>query len=418
MKKCRNHIIIVTVMLWEIIAVSVGWSATLTEVPRSTWDGGVQLPGYLKMYIYVPDKPATKPPIVVSNHACQSSVSGQLSANSKIKAAADKNGFIMIFPDNPGQNCWDVGSKQSLTHDGKGDTHGVAQMVRYALKKYNGDSSRVYVLGGSSGAMMTQALLGVYPELFTAGAARAGVPCGCWAESYASSNQWSGPCANGTVNKTPQQWGDYVRAINPNYKGHRPRVQLFQGANDATISPNNLTESIEQWTNVLELNTQPDSTATINSSGYTYNCKFWKNKCGYIVLEAWSAPGQGHSMNYEEEAILRFFGLDAVKDQDPELAACNGTGIVNVSKSGGRLFPCVNKRSLDLNITKAGETVIKIINTEGRMIYYKKHKSGSFSHSVSIPLYGFNPGYYVASIIAYLEGKPADIYNHPFVLTK
>ena len=43
-------------------------------------------------------------------------------------------------------------------------------MVRYALTKYGADASRVYAFGGSSGAMMTQALLGVYPDLFAAGA--------------------------------------------------------------------------------------------------------------------------------------------------------------------------------------------------------------------------------------------------------
>ena len=56
-----------------------------------------------------------------------------------IQAMADKNGFIMILPDNPGQNCWDVGSNKAMTHDGGGDPHAIAQMVRYAITKYNGD---------------------------------------------------------------------------------------------------------------------------------------------------------------------------------------------------------------------------------------------------------------------------------------
>ncbi|MBN1760626.1 MAG: PHB depolymerase family esterase [Chitinispirillaceae bacterium] len=244
-KKKLSSITITAISSGLLIASRV-WSASLTEVPRATWAGGVSLPSYVKMYIYVPDQLADHPPIVVSNHACQSPVSGQKDNNKKIVAAADKLGFIMIFPDNPGQNCWDVGSNTSMKHDGGGDTHAIAQMVRYALGKYNGDSSRVYVLGGSSGGMMTQALIGIYPEIFTAGAPRAGVPCGCWAESYASSNQWSGPCAGGTVSKTPQQWGDYVRGMNPNYKGHLPRVQIFQGENDQTIKFPNFGESIKQ----------------------------------------------------------------------------------------------------------------------------------------------------------------------------
>jgi acetylxylan esterase len=317
-----------------LFAAHAARAAQLTQVGRSTWTGGVTLPSYVEMYIYAPDKLAANPPIVVSSHSCGSTATGQMGNMTKTKAAADKNGFIMILPDNPGQNCWDVGSKQSLTHDGGGDTHAVAQMVRYALTKYSADPKRVYAVGGSSGGMMTQALLGVYPEIFMAGAARAGVPCGCWADSYAASNQWSGTCAGGSVSKTAQQWGDLVRGINPDYKGHRPRVQLYQGESDETISYKNMGESIKEWTNVLGLATTPTSTDTITSSGYSYDRQFWKNTCGFTVLEAWSAPGQKHSMTYEEDAILKFFGLDVVSGQDPELAACGG-GTGGASGAGG-----------------------------------------------------------------------------------
>ena len=133
-------------------------AASLTEVSRSTWAGSVTLPSYLQMYIYVPDKVAATPPIVVSAHSCGSTATGQMGNIPLTVAAADSSGFILILPDNPGQNCWDVGSTQSLTHDGGGDTQGVAQMVKYALTKYNGDASRVYIFGGSSGAMLMRSL--------------------------------------------------------------------------------------------------------------------------------------------------------------------------------------------------------------------------------------------------------------------
>ena len=94
------------------------------------------------MYIYVPDKLATKPPIMVVRHTLAGRrPRGQINSIPKIKAAADANGFILILPDNPGQNCWDVGATASLKHDGGGDTQAVAQMVKYALTKYNGDPS-------------------------------------------------------------------------------------------------------------------------------------------------------------------------------------------------------------------------------------------------------------------------------------
>ena len=308
-------------------------AASLTQVNRSDWTGGVNAPSYVQMYIYVPDKLAEKPPIMVSSHSCGSTASGQMGNIPKIKAAADANGFILILPDNPGQNCWDVGSSQALKHDGGSDTQAVVAMVKYALTKYKGDPARVYAMGGSSGAMMTQALMAVYPDVFRAGHARAGVPAGCWADGYASSNQWSNNCAGGNTTKTAQQWGDLVRAMYSGYTGHRPRLQIMQGEADPTISYKNTAESIKEWTNVLGLSTTPTSMDTgYKAANASYDRQFWKNSCGYVVFEAWSSPGGTHSMPYEEAEVLKFFGLDTATGGDPE-PDCSGSG--GGTNSGG-----------------------------------------------------------------------------------
>ena len=315
--------------------VSPAGAASLTQVTRSTWTNGVNLPSYLQMYIYVPDKMAAKPPIVVSAHSCGSTASGQIGNIPMFKSAADAQGFILILPDNPNQNCWDVGSNQSLMHDGGGDTQGIAQMVKYALMKYGGDASRVYIMGGSSGAMLTQAMLAVYPDLFRAGAARAGVPAGCWAQSYDPGQQWSDPCANGTVSHTAMEWGDMVRKMDPSYTGHRPRLQIMQGDADSTISYKNTGESIKEWTNVLGLPMTPTSMdMSYKGAAATWNRQFWKNSCGYQVFEAWTAPGQGHSMTYEEAAMMAFFGLSTANTMDPE-PDCTGGGAGGGSGSAG-----------------------------------------------------------------------------------
>src|SRR5436190_1283039 len=81
-----------------------------------------------------------------------------------LETIADSNGFIMILPEATGENCWDAGSTRSLKHGGGGDTGAVVQMVKYAFSKYGADAGRVYTVGGSSGGIMTEALLGVYPD--------------------------------------------------------------------------------------------------------------------------------------------------------------------------------------------------------------------------------------------------------------
>jgi poly(hydroxyalkanoate) depolymerase family esterase len=328
MNPFRNGVLALgTVALGLLAAAPAAHAASLVQVPRATW-GATGVPAYMQLWIYVPDQRAAKPPIYISCHSCGSTASGQINNIPMAKAQADAQGFILLIPDNPGQNCWDVGTTAALRHDGGGDTHAVAQMIQYVIRTYNADPNRVYIQGGSGGAMLVQAMLAVYPDLIRAGSARAGVPAGCWADGYAASNQWSNTCAAGSVNKTAQQWGDLARAMYPGYTGHRPRLQSYQGDADATISYNNTREAIEQWTNVLGLSMTPTTMDTgyrPTGSTFTYNRQFWKNSCGQQVLEIWTSPGAGHSMAYEEMEMLKFFGLNAANTPDPEMN-CGGTG--------------------------------------------------------------------------------------------
>jgi acetylxylan esterase len=302
-------------------------AASLQPVAGGEW-GNAGLPSYVNMYIYVPDKLADKPPIVVASHHCQGTgTSTYNETKSSFVAAADKLGYVMIFPEATGHNCWDVGSAKSLKHDGGGDTQAIAQMVKYALAKYKADPTRVYAFGGSSGAMMTQALMGVYPDIFAAGVAISGVACGCWAEGYTgdsgSTQQWSGPCAGGSVTKTAPQWGDLTRSTFAGYTGHRPRLQLWHGTADTTINFKNLGESIKEWTNVLSLSEAPTATDTAKA-GQTH--QIWQNACGFSVLETFALDGVGHGVDFDTNTALAFLGLDKALAQDPEAAACSTAG--------------------------------------------------------------------------------------------
>ncbi|HWP09316.1 MAG TPA: PHB depolymerase family esterase [Polyangiaceae bacterium] len=325
--KSSSYVLTLASLAAGLLVPAQGFAASLTKVTRSDWAGSVTLPSYLNMYVYVPDNVAAKPPIMISAHSCGSDAPGQMANIPKSKAAADKNGFILILPDNaPNQNCWDVGAANSLKHDGGGDTQGVTQMVKYAIMKYNADPARVYVQGGSGGAMLVQALLAVYPDVYRAGMARAGVAAGCWADGYDASQQWSNNCAAGNTTKTAQQWGDLVRAMYPGYTGHRPRLQTMQGTADTTINYKNTAEAIKEWTNVLGLTTEPTTTDKgYKAASASYDRQFWANACGYNVLEVWSSPGGTHSMPYEEDDMLKFFGLDKAGGADPE-PDCNGMG--------------------------------------------------------------------------------------------
>ncbi len=296
--------------------------------PVTGWASGV--PTYISMYEYVPAKLAASPPVVVAAHYCGGSASAMFGFTGMpaIEAAADKYGFIMIFPQttNPATSadCWDVGSKASLTHDGGGDTQAISEMVKYEVSKRNADATRVYMMGASSGAMLTEAMLAVYPDVFKAGAEFSGVPAGCWSDGWSAASNWGGTCATGNDMMTAQAWGTLVHGMYPGYTGYRPRIQLWHGTADMTINYNNEGEAIKEWTNVLGLNTTPNSTDTTSTPGFTIE-KWQNSPCGFTVLEAHIQAGGGHTTPIDSNSVVSFFGLDKT-GADPEITACGGSG--------------------------------------------------------------------------------------------
>jgi acetylxylan esterase len=310
-------------------------AASLQQV--SNWTGGVSgLPSDVTMYIYVPDKVATNPPILTLVHYCggtASAVFGQAQGGGVVKAA-DQYGFIIVAPSSG--RCWDIVSSKTRTHDGGGDSLAIAQMVRYAITTYKADADRVYSTGDSSGGMMTELLLAVYPDIFKGGSGFAGMPAGC-GTTTSSAGGYDGSCGGGNVTHTAQQWGDIVRAMDPGYTGHRGRLQLFHGDADGTISYKNLAESVKEWTNVLGLPTDPTSTETGLTLGtHKATRQRWQNSCGYVVLEAITSIGGDHGPSdalFNSSYVIPFLGLDKTGAVDPEIAACSGDA--GVGGTGG-----------------------------------------------------------------------------------
>jgi acetylxylan esterase len=204
-------------------------------------------PTNLRMYLYRPARLAARPAILVALHNCtQSGPDFASGPAAEFVALAERHGYLMIFPTATREGtCFDVSSPASLRHDGDSDPAGIVSMVRHIQARYQ--TTGVFVVGLSSGAMMTNVLLGCYPDVFAAGAVFAGVPFGGFASDVGS---WSDECAQGRLIRTPQQWGDLVRAAFPGYTGPWPRVQLWHSTTDEILHYTNLAEAIKQWTDV------------------------------------------------------------------------------------------------------------------------------------------------------------------------
>ncbi|WBC00165.1 cellulose binding domain-containing protein [Solwaraspora sp. WMMA2080] len=200
----------------------------------------------------------------------------------------------------------DAGRRRSIRHRGGGsDPVGIRSMISYVEQRYNTDPNRIFATGVSSGAMITNVMLGVYPDVFAAGASFAGVPFTCFATTGGS--EWNSQCSGGQIVRTPQQWGDAVRNSLPGYSGPWPRMQIWHGTNDDTLRYPNFAEQIKQWTNVHGLSQTPTYT---DSPQGNYTRTRYGSSGGMAPVEAISMQGTGHNLPVDAAQVIRFFGLD------------------------------------------------------------------------------------------------------------
>ncbi|MEV3911443.1 extracellular catalytic domain type 1 short-chain-length polyhydroxyalkanoate depolymerase [Streptomyces canus] len=302
-------------------------TATLTEVTNFGTN-----PSNLQMYLYVPDNVTAHPAVVVAVHYCTGSGPAMYNGTEWAQLA-NTYGFVVIYPSvTRSSKCFDVSSPQALKRGGGSDPVGIKSMIDWTVSTYSADTGRIYATGISSGAMMTNVLLGDYPDVFAAGAAFSGVPFGCFATTDGS--EWNSACSGGTITHTPQEWGDLVRAAYPGYTGTRPRMQVWHGTEDDVLRYPNFGEEIKQWTNVLGVSQTPAATDS-PVSGWT------RTRYGATgdraPVEAISLQGVGHNLYTTGMAArgLAFFGLDSSGPApQPQPGACKVTATTSAWSTG------------------------------------------------------------------------------------
>ncbi|KAI1158863.1 Alpha/Beta hydrolase protein [Nemania serpens] len=288
---------------WALFATGVVGGANAASLTKVTENFGPN-PRNVGFYIYVPDKLAARPPVLVNPHWCHGDAQAGY-AGSQYATMASKYGFIVIYPDSPNtaDKCWDVSSNATLKHDAGGDSLGIVSMVRWTLNKYNGDPKRVFVTGVSSGAMMTSTLIGAYPDVFAAGSAFSGVPFGCFAAN--GYGVWGDACATGKITHTPAEWAALVKAAYPGYAGWRPKMQIFHGTVDETLNYQNFKEEVKEWNAVLGYSQTPTTTTpntpVANWTKYVYGANNW--------FQAYSAANVPHNIQNQEAVVMAWFDL-------------------------------------------------------------------------------------------------------------
>ncbi|MGC4837035.1 PHB depolymerase family esterase [Micromonospora vinacea] len=238
-----------------VVVAAPAQAATLTQVT-----GFGSNPGNLAMYAYRPDGLPANSPAVVLLHGCTQNASGYF-ANSGWQKYADQWKFALIVAQQPSGNnansCFNFFEAGDTTR-GQGEALSIKQMVDHAKANFAVNGSRVYVSGLSAGGAMSAVMLATYPDVFAAGSIIAGIPYRC---ATSMVNAFS--CMNPGADKTPAAWGDLVRGAYSGYTGPRPRVAIWHGTSDTTVTPLNGTESRDQWTNVRGVSQTPTSTSSL-----------------------------------------------------------------------------------------------------------------------------------------------------------
>ena len=281
-------------------------------------------PGNLRMFKYVPGALPANAPLVVALHGCSQSAANY-DAETGWQLFADRFRFALLLPQQQSANnsstCFNWFEAGDISR-GQGEALSIKQMVDRMTADHGITPSRIYVTGLSAGGAMTSALLAAYPDVFAGGAIVAGLPHRC-----ATSQSAAFSCMNPGSDLSPAQWGDKVRASST-WSGPWPIVSIWHGDGDFVVRPINLTESMEQWTNVHGI----DQTADVSDSVGGYPHKVYKNAAGQPRVETYVITGMGHGTPVDPGSgetqcgtagaymldvnlcssyyIARFFGLD------------------------------------------------------------------------------------------------------------
>lgn len=243
-------------------------------------------PGGLRMWAYVPPGLPAGSPLVVVLHGCGQNASAYTNG-AGWSDLADRYGFGVLAPEQTSQNnpngCFNWFQPED-TARGRGEAASIKQMIDTMLAIHGFDDRRVFVTGLSAGGAMASVMLATYPEIFAGGAIIAGVPYGAASNLSEALRAMHTPPA-----WSAREWGDTIRRASL-HDGLWPKVSIWHGDADYTVSPSNAEASIDQWADVLGVSRGPAR----EESAAGYQHRIWLDTHGIPVLEAYLLKGFGH----------------------------------------------------------------------------------------------------------------------------
>jgi poly(hydroxyalkanoate) depolymerase family esterase len=243
-------------------------------------------PGALKMFAYVPEQLPRAPALVVVLHGCGQTAAAY-DAGTGWSTLAKRYGFALLMAEQQSANnantCFNWFSPGDIAR-GRGEAASIKQMIARMATDHAIDPRRVYITGLSAGGAMTSVMLAVYPEMFAGGAIIAGLPYGIASNVREALGGMMQP-----TSRPADQLGGFVRNASK-YKGPWPKVSVWHGSADRTVSPGNANEIVKQWLDVHGLPSAPMSVGDVDG----HSREVWWNADGETIVESYTISDMAH----------------------------------------------------------------------------------------------------------------------------
>ncbi|MER8524303.1 PHB depolymerase family esterase [Mesorhizobium sp. M0644] len=242
-------------------------------------------PGGLGAKFYIPNDLSKGATLVVVLHGCTQNAAGY-NHHSGWSQLADEAGFALLFPEQQRGNnpnlCFNW-FQHGDTKRGSGEALSVRQMIETMVVTHGLDRKRIFITGLSAGGAMAAAMLATYPEVFAGGAIIAGLPYGSAAtipEAFDRMRGHGGPSEQ-----------DLQRALRgaSDHRGPWPRISIWHGAADHTVSPSNAEAIAGQWRGAHRL-----EKVTRQEAAGPHAKQVWRDGAGEALIEINMIAGMGH----------------------------------------------------------------------------------------------------------------------------
>ena len=257
-----------------------------SESPIAEVTGFGRNPGDLRMLAYTPATMLPKPALVVVLHGC-TQTAADYDIGSGWSALAEQYGFALLMPEQKSSNnsntCFNWFSPEDTARDG-GEALSIRQMIEHMAHQHHVDRDRIFITGLSAGGAMTSVMLATYPDVFAAGAIIAGLPHGIAnTMQEALAGMYRSPA------RPAADLGALVRNAS-DHSGPWPKVSVWHGSADRTVTPANAGEIVKQWLDVHGLPPAPMASADVDG----YPREVWWNADGETVVESYTITGMAH----------------------------------------------------------------------------------------------------------------------------